>query len=67
MALHGERPLISLEHPLPGGAVLDQPAQVFENLPFNVNGVERERLCDLVGPGRRLPFGLPRTENANYL
>jgi hypothetical protein len=38
MALHGERPLISLEHPLPGGAVLDQPAQVFENLPFNVNG-----------------------------
>jgi type I restriction enzyme M protein len=29
--------------------------------------VDRERLKDFVGPGRRFPFGLPRTDNANYL
>ena len=28
---------------------------------------DHERLNDMVGPGRRLPFGLPRTDNANYL
>src|SRR6185437_7762870 len=35
--------------------------------PFNVNAVDKERLKDLVGPGRRFPFGLPRSDNANYL
>ena len=33
------------------------------NPPFNVNGVDKERLKD----DQRYPFGLPRTDNANYL
>ena len=37
------------------------------NPPFNVNAVDKDRLKDTVGPGRRFPFGLPRTDNANYL
>src|SRR5712664_869727 len=37
------------------------------NPPFNVNAVDKERLKDAVGLGRRFPFGLPRTDNANYL
>jgi len=40
---------------------------VLANPPFNVNAVDKERLKDTVGPGRRFPFGLPRTDNANYL
>ena len=40
---------------------------VLANPPFNVNAVDKERLVDAVGPGRRFPFGLPRTDNANYL
>ncbi len=40
---------------------------VLANPPFNVNAVDKERLADAVGPGRRFPFGLPRTDNANYL
>ncbi|GAB1410959.1 class I SAM-dependent DNA methyltransferase [Desulfovibrionales bacterium] len=40
---------------------------VLANPPFNVNAVDKERIKDLVGPGRRFPFGLPRTDNANYL
>lgn len=40
---------------------------VLANPPFNVNNVDKERLRDAVGPGRRFPFGLPRTDNANYL
>lgn len=40
---------------------------VLANPPFNVNAVDKERLRDSVGPGRRFPFGLPRTDNANYL
>ena len=40
---------------------------VLANPPFNVNAVDRERLKDMVGVGRRFPFGLPRTDNANYL
>ncbi|MBK7259524.1 MAG: SAM-dependent DNA methyltransferase [Ignavibacteriae bacterium] len=40
---------------------------VLANPPFNVNAVDKERLKDLVGAGRRYPFGLPRTDNANYL
>ncbi|MEX2157136.1 MAG: class I SAM-dependent DNA methyltransferase [Gemmatimonadales bacterium] len=37
------------------------------NPPFNVNAVDKERLKDSVGAGRRFPLGLPRTDNANYL
>jgi type I restriction enzyme M protein len=37
------------------------------NPPFNVNAVDKDRLKDKVGKGRRFPFGLPRTDNANYL
>ncbi|OJU91696.1 MAG: hypothetical protein BGO13_15600 [Burkholderiales bacterium 66-5] len=40
---------------------------VLANPPFNVNAVDKERLKDMVGPGRRYPFGLPRSDNANYL
>jgi len=40
---------------------------VLANPPFNVNAVDKERLRDSVGAGRRFPFGLPRTDNANYL
>jgi type I restriction enzyme M protein len=40
---------------------------VLANPPFNVNAVDKERLKDMVGPARRFPFGLPRTDNANYL
>jgi len=37
------------------------------NPPFNVNAVDKARLKDAVGSGKRFPFGLPRTDNANYL
>ena len=40
---------------------------VLANPPFNVNAVDKERLAAEVGPGRRYPFGLPRTDNANTL
>jgi len=40
---------------------------VLANPPFNVNAVDKERLKDSVGLGRRFPFGLPRPDNANYL
>jgi type I restriction enzyme M protein len=40
---------------------------VLANPPFNVNAVDKERLKNSVGPGKRFPFGLPRTDNANYL
>jgi type I restriction enzyme M protein len=40
---------------------------VLANPPFNVKAVDKERLKDSVGPGRRYPFGLPRNDNANYL
>jgi type I restriction enzyme M protein len=40
---------------------------VLANPPFNVNSVDKERLKDSVGAGRRYPFGLPRTDNGNYL
>ena len=40
---------------------------VLANPPFNVDAVDKERLVNEVGPGRRFPFGLPRTDNANYL
>jgi type I restriction enzyme M protein len=37
------------------------------NPPFNVNAVDKERLESEVGEGRRYPFGLPSSDNANYL
>ncbi|SDU20970.1 type I restriction enzyme M protein [Pseudomonas pohangensis] len=40
---------------------------VLANPPFNVNAVDKGRLGDMVGPGRRFPFGMPRTDNGNYL
>ncbi len=40
---------------------------VLANPPFNVNAVDKERIAADVGPKRRFPFGLPRTDNANYL
>ena len=40
---------------------------VLANPPFNVNAVDKERLKEMVGAGRRFPFGLPRSDNANYL
>jgi type I restriction enzyme M protein len=40
---------------------------VLANPPFNVDKVDKERIRDSVGPGRRFPFGLPKTDNANYL
>ncbi len=40
---------------------------VLANPPFNVNAVDKARLKDSVGQGRRFPFGLPNTDNANYL
>jgi type I restriction enzyme M protein len=40
---------------------------VLANPPFNVNAVDKERVKDMVGPGRRFPFGLPKPDNANYL
>jgi type I restriction enzyme M protein len=40
---------------------------VLANPPFNVNAVDKERLSGDIGKNRRFPFGLPRTDNANYL
>ena len=40
---------------------------VCANPPFNVSEVDKEQLATATGPGRRFPFGLPRTDNANYL
>src|SRR3989338_401679 len=40
---------------------------VLANPPFNVNAVDKERLASEAGPGRRYPFGLPRSDNANML
>lgn len=40
---------------------------VLANPPFNVDAVDKERLKDMVGKGRRYPFGLPKSDNANYL
>lgn len=40
---------------------------VLANPPFKVNAVDKERLKNSVGPSHRILFGLPRTDNANYL
>ena len=33
----------------------------------DANHLLEKKLWDAVGPGRRIPFGLPRTDYANYL
>lgn len=38
---------------------------VMANPPFNVNGVDKGK--DVVKKDKRLPFGLPKNDNANYL
>ncbi|ABC82099.1 type I restriction-modification system subunit M [Anaeromyxobacter dehalogenans] len=40
---------------------------VLANPPFNVDKVDKDRIRDAVGPGRRFPFGVPNVDNANYL
>ncbi|HEV8237853.1 MAG TPA: class I SAM-dependent DNA methyltransferase [Thermoanaerobaculia bacterium] len=40
---------------------------VLANPPFNVDGVDKERLANDVGAVHRFPFGLPKPDNANYL
>lgn len=40
---------------------------VLANPPFNVNNIDKDRLKDAVGTGRRFPFGLPKTDNGNYI
>jgi type I restriction enzyme M protein len=40
---------------------------VLANPPFNVDAVDKGRLNEMVGEGRRFPFGLPRADNANYI
>jgi type I restriction enzyme M protein len=40
---------------------------VLANPPFNVNGIQKDRLVDEVSPKGRFPFGLPNTDNGNYL
>ena len=42
---------------------LDKFDFVMANPPFNVDRVDKERLRD----DPRFPFGMPRTDNANYL
>ena len=37
------------------------------NPPFNVNGIQKDRLVDELTPKGRFPFGLPNTDNGNYL
>ncbi|MEO7327313.1 MAG: class I SAM-dependent DNA methyltransferase [Minicystis sp.] len=40
---------------------------VLANPPFNVDKVDKDRIKDSVGNGRRFPLGLPKSDNANYL
>jgi type I restriction enzyme M protein len=40
---------------------------ILANPPFNVNAVDKDRLKEMVGSGRRFPFGLPDADNANFL
>ena len=46
-----------------GGLVRGRFDFVMANPPFNVSGVDKDRLKD----DRRFPLGLPSTDNANYL
>lgn len=45
--------------------LVDKCDFVMANPPFNVDGVDKDR--DYVRNDPRLPFGLPRNDNANYL
>lgn len=40
---------------------------VLANPPFNVNNIDKDRLKDATGRGRRFPFGLPKPDNGNYV
>jgi type I restriction enzyme M protein len=40
---------------------------VLANPPFNVDAIDKDRLKDSVGAGRRFPYGLPAADNGNYL
>ena len=40
---------------------------VLANPPFNVNGIQKDRLVDEVSTKGRFPFGLPSNDNGNYL
>lgn len=40
---------------------------VLANPPFNVDKIDKDRLKDAVGAGRRFPFGLPKADNGNYI
>jgi type I restriction enzyme M protein len=40
---------------------------VLANPPFNVDKIDKVRLKDSVGEGRRFPLGLPKSDNGNYI
>ena len=40
---------------------------VLANPPFNVSGIQKDRLIDEVSVKGRFPFGIPNTDNGNYL
>ncbi len=40
---------------------------VLANPPFNVSAIDTSRLAGAAGEGGRLPFGLPSTNNGNYV
>lgn len=40
---------------------------VLANPPFNVDKIDKTRLAKEVGAGKRFPFGLPKTDNGNYI
>jgi type I restriction enzyme M protein len=40
---------------------------VLANPPFNVDAIDKSRLKASVGAGRRFPFGLPKTDNGNFI
>lgn len=72
LAIHGLEG--SIQHGGQTNSYYDDPFKatgtfdfVLANPPFNVDGVNKERLAGDVGPSRRFPFGLPRADNANYI
>jgi len=72
LAIHGLEG--SIQHGGQTNSYYDDPFKatgtfdfVLANPPFNVDGVNKERLVGEVGLSRRFPFGLPRADNANYI
>ena len=72
LAIHGLEGKV--QHGGPTNSYYDDPYQatgtfdfVLANPPFNVNAVDKDRLKEMLGAGRRFPFGLPKNDNANYL